>query len=239
MQKRKSIEKGEKEGVRLPFSSQSSLHPCKLVHWVKQAEAFVGFRLASSFNFNLSVLPQSLYLCNFCTLWEDMQDRDVVQCNWSRFSLSTVQCRSCWIGDVDVGGGERLQRIIIKTDKVINSNLLVPELYLGWTKTSSTSRLCSYSVNLAWWSTWALKIHRTSSSWQGVNNTYWSLKPQTSILGGWITGNQCHPSPDLLSTNTGCPNKRVPDRIFICCSTQVFSPLALLELQGEGTLTLH
>ena len=95
------MEKGEKEGVRLPFSSQSSLHPCKLVHWVKQAEAFVGSRLASNFNFNLSVLPQSLYLCNFCTLWEDMQDRDVVQCNWSRFSLSAVQCRSCWIGDVD------------------------------------------------------------------------------------------------------------------------------------------
>ena len=47
-----------------------------------------------------------------------------------------------------VGGGERLQRIFIKTDKVINSNLLVPELYLGWTTTCSTSRLCSYSVNL-------------------------------------------------------------------------------------------
>ena len=47
-----------------------------------------------------------------------------------------------------VGGDERLHRIFIKTDKVINSNLLVPELYLGWTTTSSTSRLCSYSVNL-------------------------------------------------------------------------------------------
>ena len=47
-----------------------------------------------------------------------------------------------------VGGDERLNRIFIKTDKVINSNLLVPELYLGWTTTSSTSRLCSYSVNL-------------------------------------------------------------------------------------------
>ena len=42
-----------------------------------------------------------------------------------------------------VGGGERLQRIFIKTD-----NLFVPELYLGWTTTSSTSRLCSYSVSL-------------------------------------------------------------------------------------------
>ena len=38
--------------------------------------------------------------------------------------------------------------------------------------------------------------------------------------------------------NTGYPNKKVPDGIFICFSTLIFAPLALLGLQGEGTLTL-